>query len=347
MKPRVSIVLTIVCVAFAALLVVQWRQLNDERALRQKLQLQVENMQGEIQSSQARLAQAETARASLQAQFDTMALDLASGRSTTPAASSTSSQDTPQANPSAKTPAPTQGNTGPANPMAMMSEMLKDPEMRKAFEQQQQFALDMMYEPLFEKLELTPEEKDAFKKVLLEQHMSNMEQATSLMDQGNTNRMAIAEEMAAEKARRDEEMKAIIGEDRYQQVEDYTLTMGERMMLNQQMKLPPEQMDQLMAIIAEEKRAVQMAQLPGMDPAQNPQLFLEEGFMEQQMAQQETVNAHVYERARALLSPEQLKKFDEFQRSQKAMQEAAMKMAQKMMKPDAGLAPAPPVPTQQ
>ena len=345
MKPRLSLILFIICACLMALLLVQWRSLREHKQLNQKLQLQVEKMQGEIQASQTRVAQAESARAALQTQVEAMALNMASpqrditkpAESSTGRAAATSSAGQEQRAPSAG-----------ANPMRMMAEMMKNPETREAFKQQQQFALNMMYDPLFKKLGLTEEEEKAFKEVLVEQHMSNMEMGVELMDQGSTNREELMEKMAAEKKRREEEMKAIIGEERYAEVEDYTITMGDRMMLNQQMQLPPEQMEQLMGIIAEERRALQMTQMPGMDPSLDPALIMEEGFVEQQMANQETVNAHVYERARAILTPEQLKNLEEFQRNQQTLTKSSLEMARKFMQPDEGLAPAlPPVATEQ
>ena len=338
MKPRISIVLFLVCVCLSALLLVQWKQLGDEKQLRQKLQLQVETMQGEIQAAEGRAEVAEGRAGALEARAE--ALNLAQGRGETGLTQGEA--------PGRETAAPSaQGQPGAqrgANPMAMMSEMMKNPETREAFKQQQQFAMNLMYNPLLEKLELKPEEKEAFKELLLEQHMYNIEQGAELMDQGSTNRTALAEQMAAAKVQWDEEAKALLGEEQFQEFQDYQLTMGERMMLNQQMQLPPEQMEELLGIMAEEKRALQMTQMPGMDPSQNPELIMEEGFMEQHLANQETINAHVYERARAMLTPEQLAKLDEFLKNQVTLQKGALQMARKMMQPDAGLAPASPVP---
>lgn len=341
MKPRISIILFIICACLAALLLVQWRTLHVRRQLNQELQLQVEKMQGEIQAAQTRVAQAESARATLQTQVEAMALNMASAQRDL-----TKPQENSIENPTTSSNAQRQPSGG-ANPMRMMAEMMRNPETREAFKAQQQFALNMMYDPLFKKLGLTEEEEKAFKELLLQQHMSNMEMGMEMIDQGSTGREEMVEQMAEEKKRYAEEMKAIIGEERYQEVEDYTITMGDRMMLNQQMQLPPEKLEQLMGIIAEERRALQMTQMPGMDPSQNPALIMEEGFVEQQLANQDTVNAHVYERARAILTPEQLKKLEQFQQNQQILTKSSVEMARKFMQPDAGLAPASPLPAEQ
>lgn len=342
MKPRISIVLFIVCLSLGALLLVQWRQLNEQKELIQTLQVQVEEMQGEINAAKSRAEDLAEDRQRLRGEI----LNLSSARgfaAVSAGAAATPPQAVDPGGQAQAAPASADGK-GRQNPLTAIGDMMKDPEMRKVMAQQQQMALNMMYAPMYKKLGLTEEETEELKKLLLEQQMSHIEQSTALMDQGITNKTAIAEKLATEKAARDEQIKALLGEDRFTEYEDYTQTMGERMMLNQQMNLPEEKMEQLLSIMAEEKRAIQAFPQAPPDPAQNLDRMMQEGFLEQHLTAQEGVNAHVYERARAILTPEQLETFEAFQKNQLNMQRMGIEMARRMMKP--GENPGPTAPTE-
>jgi hypothetical protein len=94
----------------------------------------------------------------------------------------------------------------------------------------------------------------------------------------------------------------------------------------------PEQTEQLLAIMRDEKRNVQMnLGTPTPNPGQDWQSVLASDDVTQKIfAQQEEVNARVLERAAQVLTPEQLQKFGPVLQNQLEMQKAGLKMARQM-----------------
>jgi hypothetical protein len=218
----------------------------------------------------------------------------------------------------------------------MIGEMLKDPEMRKAMEQQQKLGLEMMYGSLFKELKLTPEQEKTFKDLLLGQQMENMSQATTMFGGAEEERSKIAQELAEKNKQNQEQLKEMLGEEKYAQYQAYNQTLSERMMLEQfgkDVALSPEQNEQLLGIIREEKNNVQINRgSDPVDPTKDWQKMLSSGEAAERMyAEQEEVNSRVIERAGQMLTPEQLQKLGPLLKSQIEMQKAGMKMAQQML----------------
>ena len=111
-----------------------------------------------------------------------------------------------------------------------------------------------------------------------------------------------------------------------------------------QSNLQPEQRDQLLAIMKEEKEFAQSNQPAGLtsNPNDWQKLMASDEFMEKQIAQQQQINDNILERAREVLTPEQFTKFESQLKSQLAMQQLGLKMARKMISPE----PAPAAPAQ-
>ena len=149
MKARLSIILFIVSASLAALLLVQWRQLSSQKNLTEKLQFQVEEMQGEIQSARREKEAIEQENATLQQQLRNAQLQAASPRQdlSNPAAA------TPPAVNPASASSPDSSRKSAAHPLAMVAEMMKDPDTRKGLEQQQMMGINMIYGPLLKKTE--------------------------------------------------------------------------------------------------------------------------------------------------------------------------------------------------
>lgn len=243
-----------------------------------------------------------------------------------------------------------QGNEGAGGMGKMLANMMKDPEMRKAMEQQQRMGLDMIYGSLFKHLQLSPEQEKKLKEMLLAQQMDNVSQAGTMFESGTEERAKVAKELAEKHKKNQEQIKELLGDDKYAQYEDYNQTIGERMMLDQfgkQTEISTEQNDQLLAIMREEKKNAQINRgTDTVDPNRDWQKLLESGeAAEQLISQQEEVNSKVMERAAQVLSPAQMEKFAPVLKSQLEMQVAGMKMARQMFggaKGDAAPPPPPP-----
>jgi hypothetical protein len=137
----------------------------------------------------------------------------------------------------------------------------------------------------------------------------------------------------------DEGIKALLGEEKFGQFEEYKKTMSERMQLNMfktqldggSSPLQDDQFKRLMTLIADERAknppAFSQDSLP--DPA-NLDKILNADVLDKQMQWQEGLNGRVLERAGQILTPEQLKAYDDFQKQQLNLQKFSMKMAREM-----------------
>jgi hypothetical protein len=225
----------------------------------------------------------------------------------------------------------------------MLAGIMKDPEMRKMIREQQSAALNQLYEPLIKRLQLTPEEAQKFSDILAGGMESGMELASSMFGGGDaTNRTALAKSIAAQQEEQKNQMKALLGEERYAQYEDYQQTVGERAQLSQfrqQMgagAINDDQAEALLGIMREEKKNVAATSgtaFPGQNSA-DIDAMLKEGQVEKLLAAQETVNQNVYARAGTVLSPEQLASFGKHQTNQLQMMRMGLNMARRFMGSD-------------
>ena len=227
----------------------------------------------------------------------------------------------------------------------MIGKMLKDPAMREMMREQQKAAINMMYGGLFKELNLSPEEKDKLRELLTESQMGSVEAAQGLFGGAQDEATTAAAKKAAADAKKqaDADIKALLGEGRYAQFEEYQTSVGERMELDQlktqlageNLPLRDEQNAQLLQIMKEEKLA-----LPPVIPTDHSQMPDQDTFtlqkMDEQMKWVEQYNARVAERARAVLTPEQFINYQKFQEQQAAMQKLGMQMARQMFGGDKG-----------
>ena len=237
----------------------------------------------------------------------------------------------------------------------MLSKMMQDPDTRKFIQQQQRIMMDQMYGPLVKQLGLTPEEATQFKDMLVDNGMKAAEKASSLMfgDSGGTNRTDMLSSLTAEQKSFDDQVKALLGDDRYAQYKDYQQTVGERALLNQfkqqagsDYNLSDPQSEALLTFMKEEKKSVAATTgLPLGDSSQDPaklQALMADDKVDQYMQAQETINQRVYDRARTILSPEQLDTLGKFQTNQLQMMRMGMGMMKTMFGPDKSSGPAAP-----
>jgi len=299
----------------------------------------------EAETQDAALDQARAAHARLQQQQ----LDLAAKLEAVTTALDSSARQSPTtpSTPSATAAGPQKPEAG-REPMkgvgGAIAKMLENPEMKKMIAQQQRAMLDMMYGPLFKELGLTKEETDHFKELLLAQQMKGVEQAGTLFGSKTDGRSQAerAQDLAEFTRQSQEEIKAFLGEERFNYYKDYSETVGERMQLNQLTQqladspnaITPDQQAQLVAIIREERESLSpdFATLgwSGNTPGDSAMIPSEEK-MTQVMDLQQTLNARVYERARGVLQQEQLNAFGDFQTNQLSMQRLGVKMLRGMM----------------
>ena len=223
----------------------------------------------------------------------------------------------------------------------MMEKMMKDPAMKEMIRSQQKTMMKTMYGSLFKELNLPADQQKQLTDLLLDAQMSGVENIGDLVKgdgEARTNAInAVAEKQKATQA----QIKALLGDEKYAQYEDYQKTISDRMILSQFQQqsagtdtaLRDEQMQSLIALIKEER-----ARTPPIiddDPAKTAEtlqkVFNAELF-DKQMQWQEELNKRVLDRAGGVLTPEQLKEYADFQASQFNMMKLGMQMAREMFK---------------
>jgi hypothetical protein len=234
---------------------------------------------------------------------------------------------------------------GDKNPFGQfLSKMMDDPDMKKMIRDQQRAMMDKLYEPLMKEMAMQPEEAARFKDFLADNMIKNTERATALMGDGSsTNRIEALSKLTAEQKEFDAQLKEMLGESRYAQYKDYQETLGERTQLQQFQQqyagsgnaLSDQQTAQLLALMREEKMAAMSGGGFGQSQdAASIQAMMSGEALEKMMQSQETASQRVYERARGVLSEEQLAAFGRFQTNQIQMMRVGMSMARKFLTPD-------------
>ncbi|HTD65347.1 MAG TPA: hypothetical protein VK846_02305 [Candidatus Limnocylindria bacterium] len=221
----------------------------------------------------------------------------------------------------------------------MLGKMMKDPAMREIMREQQKAMVNMMYAGLFKDLNLSPDEKEKLKTLLTDAQMKNVEAAQGLFggDDKSATGLDVAKQALEAKKQRDGEIKALLGDERFAQYQDYQKNVGERMQIDQfknqmaaeNIPMRDDQTAQLLQAMKEEKTA-----LPPVISDDQSQIPKKEMFtadkVEQQLKWMDDYNRRVRDRAAQILSPEQLKQFEASQNQQKSMQQLGLNMARQM-----------------
>lgn len=332
MKSKAAAIWMVLSLVLGVALVVQWSDSKKQQLKLEKLQMQVEKG-ASASNAEARAKELEKERLKLIGELRAAEFELNSMRMA--AAVAAQNTNAPAGAKAAAGATPATKGEGAGAMGKMLGNMLKDPEMRKAMEQQQRLGMEMLYGSLVKQLQLTPEQEKKFKEMLLAQQMENMEQAGAMFEGTSEDRARVAQELAEKKKENEEQIKELLGEDKFAQYEEYNQTIGERMMLEQfgrNVEATPEQTEQLLAIMREEKKNVQVnLGSPTPDVTQDWQAVLgSDDATAKIFAQQEEVNARVLERAGQVLTPEQMQKFGPVLQNQLEMQKAGLKMARQM-----------------
>ena len=236
------------------------------------------------------------------------------------------------------TPAESEAESGFGKNMGKaLSKMMSDPAMKEMMRSQQKTMIDTMYGTLFKEMNLTPEERQKFSELLLDQQAKTMEAGMGIFEEGGLTN--VTQSVQARQKESEEQLKALLGEERFTQYQEYQKTVGDRMQLDQLRRqmdtagapVQDEQLQQLLALTKEERERVP-APFP-QDPqgaAANMEKMLSGEHMEKQMAWQEEINRRVLERATTVLTPDQLKAYEQFQTQQINMQKLGLKMMRGM-----------------
>jgi hypothetical protein len=339
------VIIAVLSMALAGLCLYQTRRFNHEKERALALQEQAETQArqvADLQTEKERSAserqdltrQIEQANAQFQAQQTTASRAVA-----TPAPAPTSTN--------AELEAKLKGDPQKGGLATVLDKMRQNPEMKNLIRQQQRMMMDQLYGPLVKKLGLTEEETTKFKDLLADNAMKAVEKSTALLSGGAaTNRTELMAAMAAEQKSQEEQLRGLFGDERFAQYQDYQKTAGERMQLNlfkqqsSDLALTEAQTEQLLTVMKEEKETAtaggafsDLGQTSGQGAMQ---AALSNEQMEKTLAAQEEVNLRVYERARTVLSEEQMNAFGKFQTNQLSMMRMGLSMTRQFLTPGGG-----------
>jgi hypothetical protein len=234
-------------------------------------------------------------------------------------------------------PTPADDEQQPKGSGNFLARMFKNPEMRKFLASQQASVLRGFYSDFIKSANLTPDETDKFLELLSDRQMALMDSSANMMSGSAVDLKAAT---AATNASNDA-LKNLLGNTRFGMYQDYEKTLGDRMQVQQfsqqlgaqGMQLQDNQSKALIQIMSEEQANMQNSQ-PGNAAGLSHFTNMNQADVDRYAQQAAATNQRIYNRAMSILTPSQLTAFDAFQKNSAAMQAAAMKATQEMLKGD-------------
>lgn len=341
MKNTVIILLAAAALAFGGLCFVQARKGSKQQTKLGSLRAEVEQKAAEIDDLQAAQDRAERQRRQLQSQAQDLEARLQARQFAETNAATLVLNNAPPA-PRPEKPDPPKGGFG-----KMLDKMMQDPEMLKLVREQQRTMMGQLYAPLVRRMGLTAEEAAQFADMQAGQMVNAAGKAFSMFGSDTSAKSdGPVNSLAADQKAFDQQVKTFLGDERYAQYEAYQETVPYRMQLNafkqqtgSDSNLTEPQVEALLTMMKEETKNVAATDgLPLDGPGKDPdkiKALLAEGKVDELLQGQETVSQRVYERARTILSPDQLATFGRFQTNQNQTMRLGLNMARKMFAPEA------------
>ncbi len=227
--------------------------------------------------------------------------------------------------------------------MRGIAKMFTDPEMKKTMRVQQMVGIRMMYGDLAKELNLAPADAEQLIEILGDRQMDLSAAAMSKMDPNSPNPDKDGKKVAETQKRYEEQLKAVLGEDRYKQFQSYEASVGDRFMLQQfegqfaasGAPLESAQKEKLLSLMREEhasKADPSGGSLGNPNPRQRMEQALKsDEAMNSFLADQEAFNRRVMARARDLLSADQIAAFEKVQQQQIELMKMQVKMSRQML----------------
>jgi hypothetical protein len=221
--------------------------------------------------------------------------------------------------------------------MQGLAKMFTDPEMKKSMRQQQLMGVRMMYGDLAKQLGLSAQEAEQVMELLADRQMELAAVGMGALDPNNPNKDDLAKKTADAGKRYEEQLTAVLGAEKYQQLKDYESSIGDRFMLQQfegqfasaGTPLDAQQREQLLSLMREERKASPNDAFNNADPAQQMAL-LRDGNLDQFVASQEAMQRRVLAKSREFLTPDQVATYEKVQQQQLDFIKMQMKMAGQM-----------------
>jgi len=236
------------------------------------------------------------------------------------------------------------------NPLSGVAALFKDPQMRELIKSQQKAVLgpmlDKQYEALFRQLHLTPEQTAAMKDLLEKKMLGGMDTGFALLDNSldASQRADLAKQAKSQADDFDTQIGQLLGDANNQTFQNYEKTIPDRTVVDQfsgqlagtATALSASQQDQLIQALGDArsnfKWTTDLGNKPDVAGGDYTAMFSEDSI--NRFAQdKERFDQQFLTQAQQILTPEQLTAFQGFQKAQRDLQVAGMKMAAQMFAP--------------
>ena len=224
--------------------------------------------------------------------------------------------------------------------MAGIGNMMTNPAMKEMIRSQTRMQLDMRYDRLIKFFNLSPEDAEKFKNLLMDRQMAMMDVGFSFMnkDLSEAERSAKTKEIAANKKVFDDQLKDLLGAENYESLTQFEATEPERMQVDMfkhslagksETLTEQQEYDLVNAMYKARSTSASPLLKQSPDTPPDPKTFTAEG-MRTAMEEMQKVQVAYDASAKTILTPAQYTEFKKFADQQKAMQEMGMQMAAQM-----------------
>ncbi len=235
--------------------------------------------------------------------------------------------------------------TNSSNPMAGMAKMFNDPKMRDMIRTQQKAVMGPMiekqYGALMKSLNLSEEQSTGLKKLLTDKMLAGADVGMSMMDDSldAKAREELTKKVQADQVAYDAQIKEMLG-DNYPAYQSYEKSVPDRMVLSQfgdqlsgNLAMSDGQQQQMITALTDArtgyKWTTDFSNQKDLGNGDLKTMFTEEK-LNQFTVEKEKFDQQFLSQAQTILSAEQLKEFEAFQKSQRDLQLMSLKMAAQM-----------------
>jgi hypothetical protein len=231
------------------------------------------------------------------------------------------------------------------NPMAQMAEMLKSPAMHDMMVAQQKQAVELAFGDLIKHLNLTPDERDQFVKLLTDRQMNQMDIGLKLMDGANLtaeDRAGLGQQIKDANAADDAQIQQFLNNDTdfayyqtyvQQQPERTELSMLNTTLTKDNIPLDSTQTDSLASLMYDARKNFKFTtdfSDPSAAATISPDTLTDQTIQTYEQ-QQEQLQDQIAEQAASILSPEQLAAFKQNQAQMRQLTQMGLNMSRQML----------------
>ncbi len=213
----------------------------------------------------------------------------------------------------------------------MVSKMMDSPVWKNQMRTMALKSMKEQYSSLFKKLNVTPEEQEKWCGLMADKQMSNMENGLAILKGGD--KAAIQKEIMANNEKSDGEVRALLGDERYDQFKLLEKRLPDEMNVSALKKqlgdnpLAGEQEKQLLDVMVDVRANTPNFSHPEADSFGKFNPTIAQKYLEAQ----EKMDQQVRTRAAAFLNPEQLKVLEDYQAQSVSMRQMGLKMQESML----------------